>query len=116
EVVGGNGALSANQGWLASTGLSQEGVGSYADPQVPPWGGGGSCLSESDAAGARLYLIGYQAAEVYQLGSGFAVRVSPLARGYTAFNIRPRPLGMAAPQAFTLSTAPARFSTFCALP
>src|SRR5439155_14054978 len=76
EVVGGNGALSANQGWLASTGLSQEGVGSYADPQVPPWGASGSCLFESDAAGARLFLIGYQAAEVYQRGSGFAVRVS----------------------------------------
>jgi len=100
EVVGGNGALSANQGWLASTGLSQEGVGSYADPQVPPWGASGSCLFESDAAGARLYLIGYQAAEVYQLGSGFAVRVSPLARGYTAINIRPSPLGIAAAAGF----------------
>src|SRR5438128_7468127 len=92
EVVGGNGALSANQGWLASTGLSQEGVGSYADPQVPPWGASGSCLFERDAVGIRLYLIGYEAREAYQLRSWFAVHVSPLAKGYTAINIRPKPL------------------------
>src|SRR5438445_3617801 len=92
EVAGGNGALSANQGWLASTGLSQEGLGSYVDPEVPPWGASGSCLFESDAVGIRLYLIGYEADQVYQLQSWFAVHVSPLAKGYTAINIRPKPL------------------------
>src|SRR5438128_2744091 len=92
EVAGGNGALSANQGWLASTGLSQEGLGSYVDPEVPPWGASGSCLFESDAVRIRFYLIGYKADQVYQLRSWFAVHVSPLAKGYTAINIRPKPL------------------------
>src|SRR5438128_953566 len=114
EVTGGNGALSANQGWLASTGLSQEGLGSYVDPEVPPWGASGSCLFERDAVGIRLYLIGYEAREAYQLGSWFAVHVSPLAKGYTAINIRPKPLNPdAAATFYFVDSAETLVDTLC---
>ena len=88
-VAGGNGALSANQGWLASTGLSQEGAGSYNDPQVPPWGPEGSCLFADNATGIRLYLLGYRFVQAQQLRNSFVVRVQAVSSGYTAVNVYP---------------------------
>src|SRR5437870_7559662 len=113
EVAGGNGALSANQGWLASTGLSQEGPSSYVDPQVPPWGASGSCLFERDAVGIRLYLIGYEADQVYQLQSCFAVHTSRLPRAYTAINILPTSLTGDSPTIYVVDSAGTLVDTLC---
>ena len=74
-TVVGDGALSANRGWLVSAGLE----GDRTNPPWPP-----SCPVRDVF---RIYLVYHQALEVRQLDNVLVVLVLPMDKGYSAINL-----------------------------